>query len=194
MSAPEFSTHESSDQESPQVAPIRFRGALTVADAFAAVSLAQPIGNKIAMWVIRIFLAAVLIYSIWFTVFAYQQENRILARVALAGVVFVLFLIWGVIGREIWYRRRAKQLAKEGKFQYAPSEGEIDDHSIRTKAAIGESTIHWTAFCGYRESARLALLYMQYPASYVIVARSKFGCEQDWTRFLELASRKLKRL
>lgn len=194
MSTPETPSRDNDFQAMNVNAPITFRGSLTVSDAYAAFSLAQPFGNKIAMWIARAFFFAALGCMCWLAVYAYYDGEYNLARMALAGVVLVLLPICVTIGRELWHRKRANQLWKEGKLLFAPTEGEIDDDSIRSKAEIGEGTLNWSAFCGYREAETVAVLFQYYPGSYVIMARSKFESDQDWADFLQLASRKLKRI
>ena len=184
-------TNQGHDNPATIPTPIAFRGSLTVPNAYAAISLAQPLGNKIAMWIIRAFWVAALVYLCWLTAYAYYDGDYNLARMALAGVVLFLIPICVSIGREIWYRKRAEQLCKEGKLLYAPTEGEVDDNSIHSKTDVGEGTLNWSAFCGYRQSESVAVLYLHYPASYLIMARSKFSSDQDWDNFLQTASQKL---
>ncbi len=186
---------DQNDHLSPRPdAPISFSGSLTVPDAYAAISLAQPFGNKIATWIVRAFFVAAFIYVCWLTAYAYYDGEYNLARMAFAGVILVMIPICVAFGRIIWHRRRADHLCNEGKTLYAPTEGEIDSNSIRSKAEAGEGTLNWSAFCGYREADTVAVLYQHYPASYVIMVRSKFESDQDWASFLQLASQKLKQI
>lgn len=194
MSNFESPNNESGEQPASRDAPIAFRGSLTVPDAYAAISLAQPRGNKIAIWIVRAFFVAALGYMSWITAYAYFDEEYNLARLAFAGAILVLIPITVAIGREIWYRRRANQLCKEGKHLYAPTDGEVDDTSVRSKTETGEGKLNWSAFRGYRVADAVAVLYLQFPGSYVIMARSKFGSDQEWIGFLQLTSRKLKQI
>lgn len=174
--------------------PIPFSGKLTVSDAYDAISLAQPLGNKIANWVVYAFLLLALLYTSWLTAYSYLQGEKILGRMALSGVVLFLFPCLFVIAHKTWYRKRAKQLYKDGKRLYSLTIGEVDDISLRSKTEDGEGTLNWSAFCGYRESESVAVLYQHYPVPYVIMARSKFSTEQDWENCIQLVSKKLKRL
>ena len=173
---------------------IPFQGSLTVSDVYAAGTLAQSLGNWIAMWVIRGFFVIAFIFMSWLTVYTHWKGDPNFARMAFTGALGVLLLICFGIGREIWYRKLANQLCKEGKLLYAPTEGEIDSDSIRSKSADGEGILKWSGFCGYRESDTVLILYFRCPNSYVIMARSKFVADQDWIDFCQLVSKKLNRI
>jgi hypothetical protein len=194
MSTPETPDHRNVHQTPMSAVPIPFRGSLTVSDVYAAISLAQPLGNKIAIRVVRAFLVAALIYMCWLTGYAHNDGEHNLARMAFVGVMIALLPICVAIAREIWCRRRANQLCRERKLLYAPTEGELDANSIRSRTETAEGTLKWSAFCGYRKRDNVAVLYHHYPASYVIMARSKFGSDEDWAGFLHLASQELKQI
>lgn len=173
---------------------IPFRGALTVPDAYAAGSLSQPLGNRIAIWVVRGVFIVSFVYLSWITAYTYWSGEPNLARMYLTGALGVLLLICFGIGREIWYRRIANQLCKEGKLLYAPTEGEIDADSIRSKSKDGEGTLKWSGFCGYRSNDSVVVLYFEPPTSFAIMARSKFANDQDWAELCQLVDQKLKRI
>lgn len=173
--------------------PISFRGSLTLADAYAAIALAQPLGNKIATWVVRSFYLGALIYLTWLTFYSYRVGEPNLARLALAGALFFLLPIGFFVGRELWYRRLARQLCRAGKGLYAPTTGAVDDQAVHSQTDEGNASLNWSAFCGYRASETVAVLYLNYPASYVIMARTKFGSDEDWHRFLRIAGKNLVR-
>lgn len=94
MSTPETPDRSNVYQAPMSAVPIPFRGSLTVSDVYAAISLAQPLGNEIALWVVRAFLVAALIYMCWLTGHAHNDGEHNLARMAFVGVIIALLPIW----------------------------------------------------------------------------------------------------
>jgi hypothetical protein len=183
-----------SDNDITAFRAIPFRGSCTLPEVYEAIALAQPLGNKIATWTLRSLLALGFAYMVWLAGFALFKKDGGLTRMAFVFLGGTSFVIGVVLIRYIRNRRLAARYCREGKFLYEHTEGEVDAVTIRTKSERGEGAINWSAFCGYRLSDNVAVLYMRFPDSYLIMVRSKFSNAEDWERLSEVMRQKLKKM
>ncbi len=176
---------------SASIDPIPFSGKWTVPDLFEAISLAQPKNYKIRNALVWGFFICGFIYFAWLTAISYFKNDIHLAAQALGGDAVFLLVLCFPFFQKIRRRKNEEKLCREGKLIYASTTGVIDETKIYFKSEHGEFSYNWSSFCGFRVSKNVAVFYQQYPGPFLMVPRAKFHSEQDWNKFIKIASRKL---
>lgn len=176
--------------ETPALArPIEMSGVLSVRDAFHACALAARTKlRRFMAWCAFAFLAIVggfLLVVLGSSLYYADYRMSLIALSALA--------IMPVLGamRPAWYRLRAGQLWKRRKGLYAQTHTTITEDMIETRTENAAVQLTWAAFCAYRHSDRVAILYLEFPRPFIIIARDKFAEDAQWRAFLCLLERKL---
>jgi len=173
---------------------IHFGGALTVQDAFDADCLTQPLSRKLDVWASGVFLALVALGLIIVAGYGYTADNFDLVFSSGLALLFVALLASFFPARAIARRRRASRKCQLGKGVFQPTGGRVNDEIIQSWTEDAGATLKWSAFCGFRSSHRLVILYLEFPRSFVIFARTKFATDEDWQNFLRLVGTKLPRV
>jgi hypothetical protein len=170
---------------------IRFGGALTVQDAFDADRLTQPLSRKLDVWASGIFLAIVAFGLLIVASYGYSADNLDLVFSAGLALLFVGLLASFFPGRAFARRRHASRQCQRGKGLFHVTAGRMNSEVIQTWTEEAGTTLKWSAFCGYRSSPSVAVLYLEFPRSFLVFARSKFTTDEDWRYFLTLVGTKL---
>lgn len=169
---------------------VPFAGSLTVRDAYEAVNIAKTRLAVVASLAGIVLLTALLVLATGFAAYQFSRDEDFLIPF-IGMVVLDMVVVVIAIARPRSVRRRANQLCQEGKGLYTPTTGRVDGKGIQSRAKTAETVLPWDAFCAYRNSVRVAILYRRFPSNYVIFARTKFRDETDWQQFLSLISRRL---
>ena len=166
---------------------VHFAGSLTVRDAYEAVNFAKTRLAILASLAGNTFLTILLVLATGFAVYQFSRDEDFL--IPFIGMVVIdMVVVVTAIAHPRSVRRRADQLCREGQGLYAPTTGQVDGTGIESKADGAEAALTWNAFCAYRNSERVAILYRRFPSNYVIFACTKFRDEEDWQLFLTLVS------
>lgn len=182
------------DSSQSQMKPIHTRGSLTVAEVLSAARLAPPLGNKIAMWIMRGLLGVALFYAHGFAIYMLYQEGFSGARFALAIALFVDVVIAFPIVHLWRSHRELSRLHRERQGAFVETEGRIDEEGLFVRSENFKGSVRWHQYCGYRANEMVIVLYENYPSRYAILGRSKFASGVDWLRSVALVSEKLPRL
>jgi hypothetical protein len=173
------------------VREIPFSGSMSVADAFAAASLAVPRGRKTSVWIARCLLAYGLLHMGAVAAYSAYRGKYGVTLMATAVFAVLLLIVAFAVGRTAWVRHRANRLWREGKGLFERTEGRVTSDGIESKTMSTFVALQWSAFCGYRMSDRIVVLYRAPSGPSVLMARSKFATDEDWGAFLEMVGTRL---
>lgn len=165
------------------VREISFSGSISVADAFAAANLAAS-GRKTSVWIARCLLAYGLLHMGGMAAYSAYRGKYGVTLTATAVFVLLVAILVIAVGRTIWARYRARQLWQEGKGLFECTEGRVTNDGIESKTSSAFVSLQWSAFCGYRMSDSIVILYRDPGGPSVLMARSKFAHDEDWAAFL----------
>jgi hypothetical protein len=174
---------------------IRFCGSLTVDDMLEAERLAKTLSKKVEHWFAWAFALLTVLCLLGVAAYDLLYDDEFdVAPPALfvASVVGIGMAL--AIHRPQLVRSRATRASSEARGPYAYTSGEVSNEAIISATQDATSVLKWSAFCGYRSSDGVAILYQTYPRRVVIFARTKFEHDDAWTLFLDLVSRKLPRM
>jgi len=176
--------------ETPALArPIEMSGVLSVSDAFHACALGQRTKlRRFVFWCRLALLAIVGGFLLVLLVSTFYSAHYAMSRVALTALAVIAVL---VATRPAWYRVRAGQLWKRRQGLFGQTHTTITEDMIEMRTENSAAQLKWAAFCAYRHSDRVAILYLEFPGPFTIIAREKFVEDAQWPVFLCLLEKKL---
>jgi len=152
---------------------VEFSGVLSVKDAFAACTMAQPTSQRVATWIVRSILGVGLVLAVVPVVYALFVKDDGLLRFACVLLLLIGVVALASVGRWAQFRLRANRYWKQRKGLYLATTGRIDNDAIHVSTELATSSAYWSGFCGFRHSQDIAVLYWDFPKSFMIVARAK---------------------
>ena len=169
--------------------PIRAKGSLSAEDLIGASELTGQMLSPVAVIVVLVVVAPVV-------------AGLFLLKEGLSALPFVIWtfapigLLLAVLVYFAQYHRPRRQIdrtVKQLEESVGPLEFAITDEAFASKSKAAEWRRTWNGFSKWMHSDRVVLLYPQSSAEYLVVPRSFFAGDDDWSLFLRLLESKLPR-
>ncbi len=177
------------------VGEIHTAGTLSVRDVLEASSLACSRYPRVYRWGIwsALCLMLLLFFVLDGTIHVHGFWITGLNAAPETGTLLLIFpgLFLFAFGLSLANRGRLHGMRRRGERPFSHVESWFTSDMIRQRSASVESSMQWSAFCGYRKSKRVVVLFLRYPGDYISATRELHQSEEDWQRFLALVQRKL---
>jgi hypothetical protein len=155
--------------------PIELRGELSKEDVLTADGMLTPKRKKITAVAAALVLAA-LIVTVGVSV--RQADEKVSDRVFLVGsFVLAFMLVWRVAVPR--YRIHRAWTTRTGIFDV--SDTTLSNDGVLMKVPYATHRAEWPLF--FAAMTRPTAVILFYPGAWMLFARSRFSCEQDWNRF-----------
>lgn len=172
----------------PPDEPIKLSGELTLEDVRRGRRLAES-----SFWT-NLYRTLLILFNLLCVVVLIGEviPSRPYPQATAEGIVTTISALVPVLSlwRYIWNRNCDRRAWEKSEGMFCKADTTVSAQGVCINNPYAQAEFQWTHFKGFRQSEGIVILYGS--AGWLLLARSRFGCDADWMHFVSLVETHVK--